>query len=240
MQSLKRIIISLICMFIFTISYNYNQNDVKYPKEISSNYKLDNKYLEIDTTPNIDYMYGWDNPRVNCYKGVEIPNTAKIDVSGFTLPINGKVTSEYGYRSQFGRMHYGIDLDLNIGDTIRAAFEGIVRIVNCDTFGYGKYIVLRHNNGVETVYAHLSKYLVNREQKIQSGQPIGLGGNTGRGTNPHLHFEIRYLGLALNPSNIVDFESGKTWNKIYAFDKKNYKRKNKTNKKERVNPSLFC
>lgn len=218
----------LICfIFIICITQNYNVGNLK---AYSDNYKSCNDsindlsfyhLLKKDT----NYMHGWDNPKVDCYNDVEIPLTSKIDVSKFTMPINGIVTSKYGYRTKFGRMHYGIDLDLKTGDTVRAAFDGIVRIVNYDKFGYGKYVVLRHNNGVETVYAHLSKQLVKREQIILAGQPIGLGGNTGFSTNSHLHFEIRYLGIALNPSLIVDFEKGAIIKEIYIFNKNSYRKK---------------
>lgn len=233
MRYLKKILLYLICFIsIIYIIQNYNQNNDEYIQDINIDYKLYNDsinnltfyLLEKDTLTNINYMHGWDNPRINCYTDVEIPLTSKIDVSKFSMPVNGRVTSKYGYRSKFGRMHYGIDLSLKTGDTVRAAFDGVVRIVNYDDFGYGKYVVIRHNNGVETVYAHLSKHLVKREQLIRAGEPIGLGGSTGRGTNSHLHFEIRFLGLALNPSAIVDFKKGIIHQEIYIFNKKSYQK----------------
>lgn len=240
MKYFTKILLSLMSfMFIMGLAYNYKQS-----RDDIYNYKIYNDSInklssviemEDSTIFNIDYKYGWNNPRVNCYMDIEIPLTSKIDVSKFTMPIDGDyiITSNYGYRSQFGRMHYGIDFGLKIGDTIRTSFDGIVRIVNCDDNGYGKYVIIRHKNGVETVYAHLSKYLVNRDQKVSSGQIIGLGGNTGRSTNPHLHFEIRYLGIALNPSEIIDFNVGKPIKDIYNFNKINYKKYIK-NKREEI------
>ncbi len=90
---------------------------------------------------------------------------------------------------RWGRRHQGLDIKVYIGDTIRAAFSGKVRVVKYDGNGYGKYIVIRHNNGLETIYGHLSKQIVSPNQTVRAGQPIGLGGNTGRSTGSHLHFE---------------------------------------------------
>ena len=174
------------------------------------------------TITDVSIMHGWDNPRVNCFLDVEVPQMAKLDVSEFHMPVNGRVTSQYGYRPKFRRMHRGIDLSLSTGDTVRAAFSGKIRIVSYEANGYGKYVVIRHDNGVETVYGHFSKHLVQRNQFVKAGEPIGLGGSTGRSTGPHLHFEIRYLGLALNPSTIVDFKEGTVLNDIYTFNKKTY------------------
>lgn len=90
-------------------------------------------------------------------------------------------------------MHNGLDIKVYIGDTIRAAFSGKVRMVKYERRGYGKYVVIRHENGLETVYGHLSKQIVDENQYVEAGEPIGLGGNTGRSTGSHLHFE-RVLG----------------------------------------------
>lgn len=225
MKRLRNNLLFFMCiMFIVGISqdggYIQKYENLDYIN-INNTLYNDSDSIEID----VDYTHGWDNPSINCYKDIEIPLTAKIDVSGFIYPVNSnRITSEFGYRSRFGRMHYGIDLGLKTGDTVRSTFDGIVRIVNFEMYGYGKYIVIRHSNGVETVYAHLSKQLVERNQIIQAGQPIGLGGNTGRSTNPHLHYEIRYFGLALNPSSIIDFKKGVILQDVYIFDKKSYRR----------------
>ena len=89
-------------------------------------------------------------------------------------------------------MHNGLDIKVYIGDTIRAAFSGKVRMVKYERRGYGKYVVIRHENGLETVYGHLSKQIVDENQYVEAGEPIGLGGNTGRSTGSHLHFETRF------------------------------------------------
>lgn len=185
------------------------------------------KYLESlfseEEEPEFDiYTEGWDSQHVNCYTGIEVPQTAEIDVSKFCMPVPGYLTSPYGYRRRFRRMHKGVDLKVNIGDTVRAAFDGRVRITNFERRGYGYYVVLRHTNDLETVYGHLSKFLVEPDQYVKAGQPIALGGNTGRSTGPHLHFETRYMGYAINPSGIFDFANQTTHTDVYVFDKRTY------------------
>ena len=114
-------------------------------------------------------------------------------------------------------MHKGIDVKVYIGDTIYAAFDGQVRTATIDPNGYGKYVVIRHYNGFETVYGHMSKQLVNANDFVQAGEPIGLGGNTGRSTGSHLHFEVRFLGVAIDPAEIFDFKEQKLKKFIYIF-----------------------
>ena len=109
---------------------------------------------------------------------------------------NTRITDVFGYRPRRRRAHYGLDIKVYVGDTIRAAFDGKVRVVkNQGRRGYGKYVVIRHDNGLETVYGHLSKQLVDTNQLVKAGEPIALGGNTGRSTGSHLHFETRFLSL---------------------------------------------
>ncbi|MDE6269439.1 MAG: peptidoglycan DD-metalloendopeptidase family protein [Muribaculaceae bacterium] len=185
------------------------------------------KYLEAlfaeEEEPEFDiYTEGWESQHVNCYAGVEVPQTVDINVSKFAMPVPGYLTSPYGYRRRFRRMHKGVDLKVNIGDTVYAAFDGRVRITNFERRGYGNYVVLRHTNDLETVYGHLSKFLVEPDQYVKAGQPIALGGNTGRSTGPHLHFETRYMGYAINPCAIFDFANQTTHTDIYTFDKRTY------------------
>ena len=173
--------------------------------------------------PEFDiYTEGWDSRLVNCYAGVDVPQTAVIDVSNFHMPHPGYITSPYGYRRRFRRMHKGVDLKLNIGDTVRAAFDGRVRVKNFERRGYGNYLVVRHTNDLETVYGHLSAFLVEPGQYVKAGDPIALGGNTGRSTGPHLHFETRYMGYAINPCAIFDFANQTTHTDTYTFDKRTY------------------
>lgn len=121
------------------------------------------------------------------------------------LPISGRLTSGYGYRPRFGRMHKGVDIALNVGDTVVAAIEGTVTRVSNDPRGYGLFVCIRHDNGVETRYAHLSRQLVSPGMRVYAGYPIGLGGSTGNSTGPHLHFETRVEGSAVDPTTMFDF-----------------------------------
>lgn len=148
----------------------------------------------------------WNNDRVHAYgSAVEIPDSFRIDLRGFAMPTNHTtVTSNFGPR--WRRMHNGIDIKVYIGDTIRAAFDGRIRMVKYERRGYGNYVVIRHENGLETVYGHLSKQLVKEDEYVKAGEPIGLGGNTGRSTGSHLHFETRFLGQAINPAFMFSFE----------------------------------
>ncbi len=172
---------------------------------------------EDDMYPADDLYGSWNSERVNPYSGVVIPDSFDIDVSGYYPPTEGYVTSPFGPRKR--RFHYGIDLKIQVGDTIRAAFDGKIRVKEYERKGYGYYLVLRHNNGLETVYGHLSDYLVETDQTVKAGQPIALGGNTGRSTGPHLHFETRFLGMAINPAFIIDFENHVQLNDLFAFNK---------------------
>lgn len=175
--------------------------------------------------PEMDiYTEGWDSNLVNPYNPANVPDTKVIDVSKFYIPCPGRVTSPYGYRPRFRRMHKGIDLKLQTGDTVYAAFSGRVRLTNYERRGYGYYIILRHENELETVYGHLSKFLVEDGQDVKVGQPIALGGNTGRSFGAHLHFETRYMGYAINPAAIFDFENKTTHTDTYTFDKRTFKK----------------
>ncbi|MBQ8520304.1 MAG: peptidoglycan DD-metalloendopeptidase family protein [Bacteroides sp.] len=163
----------------------------------------------------------WSNAYAHRYTNVTLPDSFKIDLSGFCMPTNHtKITSKFGPRRR--RMHYGIDVKVYVGDTIRAAFAGKVRVVKNQgrRVGYGKYIIIRHENGLETVYGHLSKQLVNENQYVEAGEVIGLGGNTGRSSGSHLHFETRFLGQAINPAFMFDFEKQDIVADSYTFYKK--------------------
>lgn len=187
------------------------------------------KYLEAlfaeEEEPEIDiYTEGWDSGFLNCYKNAVVPQHAVIDVSKYCMPHPGYVTSPYGYRRRFLRMHKGIDLKANTGDTVRAAFDGKVRITKYERKGYGYYVVIRHTNDLETVYGHLSKFLVEPDTYVRAGDPIALAGNTGRSTGSHLHFETRYMGYAINPAAIFDFANQTTHTDTYTFDKNTYQK----------------
>lgn len=134
-------------------------------------------------------------------------------------PHNGIVTSHFGWRGR--RFHYGTDVDLETGEQVMAAFDGMVRIRTYDG-GFGNVVVIRHPNGLETVYAHLSAIFVDTNQVVKAGDVIGLGGNTGRSRGSHLHFEVRYLGSAMNAETIIDFKNQKLISDTLYLTKKNF------------------
>ncbi len=172
------------------------------------------KERENMESPSADLYQDWDNRFA--HKATELPETYRIDLRGFHMPTSSRViTSQFGPR--WGRQHKGLDIKVYTGDTIRAAFTGKVRIVRYEAKGYGNYVVIRHNNGLETIYGHLSKHLVRENQVVRAGQPIGLGGNTGRSTGSHLHFETRLCGVALNPALFFDFRNQDITGDFYTF-----------------------
>lgn len=158
-----------------------------------------------DTMP----LYDWitDDIHFRKFDFSKIQDTLQIVLNDstdhYTPPFKGNVTSEFGKRRW--RYHYGTDIDLNKGDTVRCAFNGKVRISTYSKT-YGHVVVVRHDNGLETLYGHLSKRLVDVDSIIPSGTVLGLGGNTGRSYGSHLHFEVRYFDEPLDPRDIIAFE----------------------------------
>lgn len=179
------------------------------------------KLLNQERAEELRNLYpDFNNTSVHKYSKDMIPDSFKIDLRHFCMPTpSRKITSNYGYRRAFRRVHKGIDVKVYIGDTIRSAFSGKVRIVDFEAGGYGKYVVIRHNNGLETVYGHLSKQLVSENQIVRAGEPIGLGGNTGLSTGSHLHFETLFLGVAINPAYLFDFENQDIVSDYFTFRK---------------------
>jgi murein DD-endopeptidase MepM/ murein hydrolase activator NlpD len=172
-------------------------------------------YFDSTLIPSHE-MYGiWDTKIIHPYQSrIDSIADGKLlrlvegDDCFFHPPTFSQITSDFGLR-RLGRklkFHYGIDLKLQTGDPVYAMFDGIVRIAKYSS-SYGYVVVLRHYNGLETIYAHFSKLLVVPGMAIRAGEPIGLGGNTGRSTGAHLHFEVRYKGVAFNPALIIDWEN---------------------------------
>ena len=169
-----------------------------------------------DDFSDIDTTFAWNNHRINAgrfdYRTLGPEDTIRIALTDssqgrvYVHPLTSTVvTSRFGPRRML--WHYGIDLKLATGDTLRSAFDGIVRVIQFDRRGYGNVVVVRHHNGLETLYGHLSRVTVQPNQRVKAGDQVGLGGNTGRSTGAHLHFEIRYLGEPFNPSHIIDFDN---------------------------------
>lgn len=172
-------------------------------------------------SPAADLYNDWNNRYA--HKATNLPDSFRISLRHFCMPTTNRViTSNFG--SRWGRQHKGLDIKVYIGDTIRAAFSGKVRIVRYEGHGYGKYVVIRHNNGLETIYGHMSEQLVSENQEVRAGDPIGLGGNTGRSTGSHLHFETRLCGIALNPALMFDFKNQDVVDDYYMFRKSTYNR----------------
>lgn len=168
--------------------------------------------------PSADVYDEWENKF--CHAKTEyIPNTYKFDLRHFSMPIKQDIiTSNFGRR--WNRNHNGVDIKAYLGDTIYAAFDGRVRVVKYDASGYGKVIVVRHYNGLETVYGHLCSQLVKVNDEVMAGHPIGLAGNTGRSTGTHLHFETRFCGIPINPLEIFSFKYRDVTDDYYVWRKK--------------------
>lgn len=173
---------------------------------------------EKNAVPASDIYPEWTNSKVH-FKHA-LPDSFLIDLRDFVMPTtNTKITDKFGYRPRRRREHNGIDVKVNRGDTIYAAFDGKVRITAYQRKGYGHYILIRHSNGIETLYAHLSKKLVAVNENVKAGDPIGIGGNTGRSSGPHLHFETLLLGNCLDPALMFDFKNQDVTGDFYMYRK---------------------
>lgn len=175
--------------------------------EMSEQVQIDSSWIKI-----AGYYAIWDTRSVNPYRmdGRQIKEAIPLKLvdearNRFSkMPLESTpITSDFGFRGY--RWHYGTDLDLDTGDSVDAAFDGVVRIAAWDGGGYGNYVVVRHYNGLETLYGHLSKTLVKVGQFVKAGQLLGKGGSTGRSTGPHLHYEVRYQGNPIDPERLYDF-----------------------------------
>lgn len=176
------------------------------------------QYEQMES-PAADLYQDWENHYA--HRATTVPDSFRIDLHEFCMPTDSRVlTSNFG--SRWGRQHKGLDIKVYIGDTIRAAFPGKVRVVRYEAGGYGNFVVIRHYNGLETIYGHMSKHLVKPDQDVRAGDPIGLGGNTGRSTGSHLHFETRLCGVALNPALMFDFRNQDVVGDSYMFRKSTY------------------
>lgn len=167
---------------------------------------------DISVIDETIFTKDWDTVNLSVYKTElkDLPISMVIDLvdslKSYHYPYKGRITSKYGPRRR--RVHQGTDIGLTTGDPIYATFDGRVRITKYYRGGYGNLIVLRHDNGLETYYGHLSEILVKPEQWVTAGQIIGYGGSTGRSTGPHLHFEMRYKGQSFDAERLIDFSTG--------------------------------
>lgn len=177
------------------------------------------------TIPDTATHYDWitNDIHIKKFDFAKIQDTLTIVLNDsndhYTPPFKGIITSEFGSR-RF-RYHYGTDIDLVKGDTVRSAFNGKVRISTYSK-SYGHVIVVRHDNGLETIYAHLSKRLVETDSIIPTGTQIGLGGNTGHSFGSHLHFEVRYFDEPLDPRDVISFEDFTTLSDTLTISQCNF------------------
>jgi murein DD-endopeptidase MepM/ murein hydrolase activator NlpD len=194
--------------------------------EILADNALDIQTLSLPGySPYFDMYYNWDTNNIDVYKfdmrnlSQSIPLILLYSDCEFTKPIEGKINSKFGWRG--GRVHAGIDFQLSVGDTVYNAFDGVVRLSKYHG-GYGNCVIVRHHNGLETLYGHFSKRLVKSGDLVNAGQVLGLGGSTGRSTGPHLHFETRYLGRPINPSYLIDFEADTLVSNFIVLSKESF------------------
>ena len=206
-----------------------DQLDFEIIKEVDSTETI----TKLDTIIPIDIKSeNWDHTVYNPFKDkvVVFPIQLEFKDSTYASPIgkNKVVTSRYGWRR--GRAHKGIDIDLITGDSLFAMFDGIVRMSRYSR-GHGKTVVVRHYNGLETVYAHLSKYGVKENDSIKKGQYLGKGGTSGNARGSHLHLVVNYKGISINPEYLFEFNDSnairakdiwvtKKWTRPYVHNSK--------------------
>ncbi|MBN2747399.1 MAG: peptidoglycan DD-metalloendopeptidase family protein [Bacteroidales bacterium] len=230
---------NILLILVFIISSNLSWAQSKTKKDTlhyeSKNDSLDlvnNFYDLLDSLtkklyPADDYYNYWSTSEIEYKAGDSVNRTDSVMLvlinplksEKYVHPNSGNITSGFGYRRH--RFHYGTDIDLNTGDPVYCAFDGMVRLtVYHGTLG--KVVIVRHFNGLETIYAHLSSIQVDSNQQVKAGDLIGLGGSTGRSTGSHLHFEIRFLGAALNSETLIDYKTQSLIADTVWLTKKNF------------------
>ncbi len=226
----------LLIIFIFSIRISFatlcSQTSIVEIATDTIPYSIDEEEMmdyndSLISFPAYDLYCGWDTTRIHSIKfDIATLKDSEKELTlfdenscGYVHPFSGKVTSKFGPRKK--RFHYGIDIDLETGDAVNVAFDGKVRIAK-KSKSYGNVIVIRHSNGLETYYAHLSKINVTVDQEVFAGDIIGLGGNTGKSRGSHLHFEIRYLGQPINPTEIISFDDQKLVSNTLCLNKETF------------------
>ena len=186
--------------------------------------------FDTSQAPANQYYNFWDTVVINPYKrDLKLMDDTIIlplitDGCGFHPPAIGDLSSTFGFR-RWGRrakFHFGVDVRMDVGDPVYAAFAGVVRIAKRSA-DYGYMVLIRHDNGLETLYAHFSQLLSFPGQYVNAGDIIGLAGSTGRSTGPHLHFEVRFKGEKINPNKLVHFPTGSLLSDSLQIDKSCFK-----------------
>lgn len=179
----------------------------------------------LNYIPYYDTYCSWNSSRVHPYHYdlTHIKDTViiplAIDSCDYVVPFLSYKTSDFGKRRY--HYHYGVDIKVHIGDPIKTAFAGVVRVSHYDG-DYGFVVVVRHTNGLETLYGHMSKLKVREGDWVEAGDVVGLGGSTGRSTGSHLHFEVRYLGEPIDPNTIINWDTGMLKMDTLHLNKENY------------------
>ena len=175
--------------------------------------QFENEIIDTSQYPADYYYHNWNTITPNPYNPQKLSATdsiIEITLVGtrqsprFVMPMVDVLTSKFGWRD--GRMHKGIDIDLQVWDTVVTAFSGMIRVARTYK-GYGRVVVVRHFNGLETLYAHLHRIKVTPGQIVQAGELVGLGGSSGQSSGSHLHWEVRFKGVPINPLNFIDYKN---------------------------------
>lgn len=213
-------ILKYVALFSFIVfsAFSYADNSTIGDTIVYKNKRIvlnkDNTWKYIDIVENYIsrcdsvMCYEWEEDEIFSYTSKpSLKDTIwldmRIDSNRFSIPFPGKVL-----RTMAGA-HKGVDIRLSTGDPVRSAFDGKVRYAKYNHGGFGNMVIIRHCNGLETYYAHLSRMNVDINDEVKAGDIIGLGGNTGRSTGPHLHFEVRYMDRPISPTLLFDFEKNK-------------------------------
>lgn len=223
--------LSGIDMLIIPKPYNDLQLDLRLKTDplpayysVGGLYKLDCVYIKEH-----EYFNMWETNKLNPYGFNGEHFNGSVTIRLFDQDITGSwhspldrtiVTSDFGLRR--ATWHYGIDIRVKTGMPVYSVFEGVVRITGYDRYGFGRFILIRHKNGLETLYGHLSKSMVVLGQEVKAGEIIGHGGNSGRSTAPHLHFEVRYHGNALDPNKLFDFQENTILSSEYMVNHESF------------------
>lgn len=208
-----KLLISLITLLFSVISFSQDFKE-KINLEVLNTF-VENEMNILNAKNSLNSqdikIENWSNTVYNPYRNTKInyPIQLKFRDSNYYSPIskNKVITSRYGWRK--GRAHKGIDIDLVTGDSVFAMFDGIVRFARYNS-GHGRTVIVRHFNGLETVYAHLSKYAVKENDTVKKGVILGKGGTSGNARGSHLHLVINYKGVAINPEYLFDFNKENT------------------------------
>ena len=197
----------------------------KYISNYTNSLHFEDEIIDTSQYPADYYYHSWNTITPNPYNSsalaledtlIELKLVGTKRSPKFVIPITDKLTSKYGWRD--GRMHKGIDIDLQVWDTVVTAFSGMVRVAR-NYGGYGRVVVVRHFNGLETLYAHLHRIKVKPGQLVEAGELIGLGGSSGHSSGSHLHWEVRFKGTPINPLNFINYKEQRLINETLVLHK---------------------